>query len=135
MDSRSNPVDVLKIKPIESIVLRNPGGRIWTALPDILAIDARFDISQIIIFQHSDCGTSYLDESLIVKKFGESVKPDDSENVKIRDDVIKYKVHNGEQSVRDDLALLKKQTYLRKELIDTAVGLYMDTHTGLIKRV
>jgi carbonic anhydrase len=40
-----------------------------------------------------------------------------------------------EQSVRDDIAILKENPYIRKELADRAVGFVYDLKTGLLTPV
>lgn len=61
--------------------------------------------------------------------------PNGMESTRMRDDVVKYKISNGEEGVREDLELLKAQPFLRKELTETAVGFWLDTFKGLVKDV
>lgn len=135
VDSRSNPYTVFNFSSGEALVLRNPGGRVWSALPDIVALDSRFDISQLVLLQHSDCGTSHVTEAMVDERIATSVKPDNAESRRMRDDVVKYKLDHGEEGVREDLALLRAQPFLRKELAEGAVGLWLDTFGGLMKKI
>ena len=135
LDSRCNPATIFGLTPADAIMIRNPGGRVWSALPDIVALDSRFPISQIVIVMHSDCGTSHLTEGLVHETIGRASRPNDSDSLRMTDDVVKYKISHGEQSVRDDLALLKMQPYLRKELVEGAIGFWLDTFSGLVTAV
>jgi carbonic anhydrase len=116
-------------------VIRNPGGRVWSALPDIVALDSRFDVRQLVLLQHNDCGTSHLTEDLVHKSIAGTMEPTSEKTLKFRDDVVKLKISHGEEGVREDLALLKEQGFLRKELVDGAVGVWLDTFSGFVKIV
>lgn len=135
LDSRCNPYTIFGLSIADTIVIRNPGGRVWSALPDIVALDSRFEISQLVLLQHSDCGTSHLSEELIDERIMIAADPNGMESTRMRDDVVKYKISNGEEGVREDLELLKAQPFLRKELTETAVGFWLDTFKGLVKDV
>jgi carbonic anhydrase len=135
LDSRCNPYDIFNLTISEAIVTRNPGGRVWSALPDIVALDARFGIHQLVLLQHSDCGTSHLTEKLVGEIIASAAEPTSDKTLKIRDEVVKYKISHGEEGVREDLALLKTSSFLRRELVDGAVGCWLDTTTGLVKKV
>jgi hypothetical protein len=53
----------------------------------------------------------------------------------MRDDVVNYKISHGEEGVREDLELLKTQPFLKKELVEGAVGFWLDTFSGVVKDV
>lgn len=135
LDSRCNPYIIFGLAVGDALVMRNPGGRVWSALPDIVALDSRFDISQLVLLQHSDCGTSHLTEQLVDERIKTAAKPDAVESTRMRDDVVQYKISHGEEGVREDLALLKAQPFLRKELVEGAVGLWLDVISGVVKEV
>jgi carbonic anhydrase len=135
MDSRTDPYKIFELQPRDAIVLRSPGGRTCSMLHQIAAVDSRFLIDQIVVFQHNDCGTSHLTEELIDKRIQTVKEPDHPETKKIRDVLISHTIHHGAKSLQGDLALLREQPFLRKEIADTAVGFWMDTFTGEVKVV
>jgi len=108
---------------------------VWSALPDIVTLDSRFDIRQIVLLQHNDCGTSHVTKELVNKRISDAVKSDDEETKKMRDNVVEHKISHGEEGVREDLGLLRTSPFLRKELVESAVGFWLDTFTGLAKVV
>ena len=135
LDSRCNPQTIFGLTPAEAVVIRNPGGRVWSALPDIVALDSRFPITRIVILQHSDCGTSHVTEELVYDNIEVTVSPKDSQSLRMRDDVVRYKISHGEESVKEDLSLLKMQPFLRKDLVESAIGFWLDTFSGLVTAV
>lgn len=42
---------------VEAIIHRNAGGNVRHALRDILMLDRAFDLDEIAIIHHTDCGT------------------------------------------------------------------------------
>jgi carbonic anhydrase len=135
LDSRCNPYDIFNLTIAEAIVARNPGGRVWSALNDIVALDARFGIQQLVLLQHTDCGTSHLTEELVHERIAEAAEPTTDKTLKVRDEVVRYTISHGEEGVREDMALLKASKFLRRDLVDRTVGFWMDTTTGLVKKV
>jgi carbonic anhydrase len=135
LDSRCNPYTIFSLSQAEAIVVRNPGGRVLSALPDILALDSRFGIQQLVLLQHSDCGTSHLTKELLHERVKEAAEPDSKETLEFRDEVVKYQISHGEEGIKEDLELLKSKKFLRKELVDSAVGFWLDTFEGTVKRI
>jgi carbonic anhydrase len=88
-----------------------------------------------VLLQHTDCGTSHLTKELVHERIAESKEPDSEETVKMREEVCEWKVSRGEEGVRMDLEFLRGKGFLRKELVESAVGFWMDTTTGIVKRV
>jgi carbonic anhydrase len=135
LDSRCNPYTIFSLSQAEAIVIRNPGGRVWSALPDILTLDSRFDVRQLVVLQHSDCGTSHVTKELIHGRAQDAADPDSEETLEFRNEVVKYKISHGENGVKEDLELLRSKGFLRKELVDSAVGFWLDTFNGTVKKV
>lgn len=134
MDGRTNPFEVLDCVPREIISIRNPGGRVLPHLAALSAMDTFFGINQIIIMHHSDCGTNHftLEEHI---NHVQSVTPD------VTAEELAFVKNNSpsrkesEESVREDLRLLRSTNFIRKELRDNSMGLYYDVKTGLIRQV
>jgi len=134
LDSRANPYNFLQLKPGEAIVIRNVGGRVKSSLTDILALDTQFGLNKIIVVQHSNCGSSHLKENDVREHV--KTKTEDSANAEAWEKaVMGYVSTPSEQCIKDDLALLQQQPHIRKELAESAVGMWLDVETGLLKEV
>lgn len=136
LDSRSNPYQVLGLKPYEAIVLRNVSGRFTPVEVDIAALDTRFDVSQIILLQHTNCGAS----TITVKDMIESVQENRPELIgtqELADLEPRFPSvdHNSHRLLNLELQAVKNSKILRKDLIDNVVGLYLNVDTGLVEVV
>ncbi|KAH8893608.1 carbonic anhydrase [Thozetella sp. PMI_491] len=134
LDSRANPYEVLGLKPLECIVFRNVSGRIAPVLPHIAALDAFFHINQIIILHHNNCGATHwtLEHELHdLKSKCPDATPQDLEEVRkfcpARED--------NDSGLKEDLKMLRACRYIRKDIVEGAIGLYMDVQTGLVREV
>jgi carbonic anhydrase len=125
---------VLGFKPYEIICIRNVSGRITPALTDIAALDSFFHLNQIIILHHSNCGVTHmtLEYGLNdVKSKCPHLTVGQTEHVKklspIRVD--------DDSGLKLDIKTLRECPFLRKEVTENAVGLYLDVNTGLVREV
>ena len=134
MDSRCNPYEVLGFKPYEIIALRNPGGRVRSCLVDLSAIDTLFGINQIIILQHSNCGTTHF------------TSQDHINNIKLtspnitEDELALLRYHSpckkdNDDAVKEDLKALRECKLIPQCLRDNSIGLYLNVKTGLVQQV
>jgi len=137
LDSRCNPYEVLGIKPYEGIVIRNIGGRFITNASDIAALDTLFRIHQIILLQHDNCGASHittpqvLDAVRAKRPEFEAAGGRTSAELAAR---LPAKQDNYE-SLKEDLKTAKQCGFLREDLIDNMVGLWLDVNSGLVTRI
>lgn len=88
-----------------------------------------------MLFQHSDCGTSYLTKTLVNERIAEAGEPGAEKTLKMREEVCEWKVSKGEDGLRQDLEYLKGRGELRRDLVESAIGFWMDTTTGVVKQV
>ncbi|KIX10055.1 uncharacterized protein Z518_01136 [Rhinocladiella mackenziei CBS 650.93] len=137
LDSRSNPYNVLGLKPYECIVIRNVAGRFATATGDIAALDTLFHVSQLVLLQHSNCGASHVTKEQVIDstqvkrpEFGVG-NPAEPSALEARLPM----VENNHQALKEDLRAVKQCGFLRQDLIDSVVGLYLDVDSGLVTRV
>ncbi|KAJ9605832.1 hypothetical protein H2200_009681 [Cladophialophora chaetospira] len=134
LDSRANPYEVLGFKPYEIICIRNVSGRVTPALIDIATLDAFFHINQIIVLHHTNCGVTHLTPERglndLLSKCPD-LTPKQAQYAKelspIRSD--------DDNWLKADLKILRETPYLRKEIAESAVGLYLDVKTGLVREV
>ncbi|OAP61099.1 hypothetical protein AYL99_03300 [Fonsecaea erecta] len=132
LDSRANPVTFLNAGIRECLVLRNVGGRFASASGDIAALDTLFHVSQIILVHHTNCGASHVTIEQV--RDGVHQKRPDFTGFAELEGRLPMKEDNP-KSLLEDLERVKKCGFLRKDLIDGVVGLWLDVETGLVKRV
>ncbi|TVY65516.1 Carbon disulfide hydrolase [Lachnellula suecica] len=129
VDPRCIPEYFLNLHPSDGVlVTRNICGHIAPALNDILALDAFLSIKEIMIVHHTDCGATHFTDDIVretMKKRLPSSSHTEVDNIKTFG-----AIKDLEQSVRDDIALLKAAPLVRKELADAAVGFVYDLKTG-----
>ncbi|EXJ62894.1 carbonate dehydratase [Cladophialophora yegresii CBS 114405] len=131
-DSRADPFDFLKLMPRECLVLRNVAGRFSTVAEQIAALDTLFHVSQIVLVHHSNCGASHVTTQQGLESVREK-RPDFTE-FKELEARLPIKEDNYE-SVIEDLQMVKRNGYLRKDLTDGAAVFWLDVETGLLTRV
>ncbi|KAH8806098.1 carbonic anhydrase [Xylogone sp. PMI_703] len=130
-DPRCAPENMFNLTPQDGIIIfRNAGGHVATELQAIVALDVELRVDDIMIIHHTDCGTSHFTNEQI----REALKKDHPNNKEI--DTMEFGAITGlEQSVRDDLAILKSYPFIRKELANRARGFVYDLKTGLLTAV
>jgi carbonic anhydrase len=134
IDFRSNPYDILSLKPYEAIVIRNVGGRITPALTDLAALDCLFHLDQVVILQHTNCGTTHITKDQLrqdVKTKCPGLVEEEVEGV-----MEKCPLKNdSEEALKSDLRILKECGFLRKEVLEKSMGLWLDVKSGLVRQV
>ena len=109
-------------------------GRITPALNDIASLDSTFDISQLVIMHHSNCGSTHstLDQ---LRDHLKSTRPElsstETEEV-IRGSALR---EDNDSKLKDDLKTLRDCKFIKKDLGEGAVGLWLDVETGLVRQV
>ncbi|EXJ72216.1 uncharacterized protein A1O5_04720 [Cladophialophora psammophila CBS 110553] len=137
LDSRANPLTFLNLDLRECLVLRNVAGRFSSAASDIAALDTFFHISQIILVHHNNCGASHVTKQQVL----DGVRQRRPEFVTTTvggfaglEARLPMKEDNRDSLV-EDLERVKTCGFLRKDLVDGIVGLWLDVETGLVTRV
>lgn len=125
---------MLGLKPFECIVIRNVAGRFATAATDITALDTLFHISQLVLLQHSNCGASHVTKGQVldsIRAKRATITSDELAQIALRLPM----VPNNDRELVEDLKAVKECTFIRKDLLDTVVGLYLDVDTGVVRIV
>ncbi|CZR67006.1 uncharacterized protein PAC_16905 [Phialocephala subalpina] len=132
VDFRVNPDHFLRTKPEDQIlVARNPAGRVVPAfLQEVMLFEAFLGLTSVVVIHHTDCGASHFKDDDI-RKFHKDRLPDHSEI----DHMVFGAFDNLEQSVRDDIHILKTSPYIPKKLADNCHGFVYDIKTGLLTPV
>ncbi|TVY90438.1 Uncharacterized protein LAWI1_G002966 [Lachnellula willkommii] len=127
VDSRCVPEYFLDLKQGDGVlVMRNICGHIEPALNDILALDSFLSLKEIMIIHHTDCGAFHFTDSLI-KDVLKKRLPGHAGSI---DDMAFGAFGDLEQSVRDDIAVLKASPLVREELVAATSGFVYDLKTG-----
>lgn len=137
IDFRCNPYNVLGLKPYECAVIRNVAGRFHTAAAEIAAFDTAFHIDRIIILQHSNCGANHIRKQQVLDKVRRD-RPDFDAVGGIQLAGLEARLpvrEDNDRTLREDLKAAKRCGFLRKDLLDSIVGLYLDVESGLVTRV
>lgn len=133
-------MEILALTPRECIVIRNVAGRFATAASDIAALDTLFSIRRVVLLHHNNCGASHITNQAVLdglrEKTPDFVMGDDADAAGVADLASRLPAkEDNDKSLREDLARVKQCRFLRKELLDNFVGLWLDVDTGLVRRV
>ncbi|OCL02869.1 hypothetical protein AOQ84DRAFT_421415 [Glonium stellatum] len=127
-DHRSVPEDFLRLQTRDAVlVMRNVCGHVEPILTGILALDYFVKFSDILIIHHTDCGASHFKEADIRAEL-KARAPGHAEV-----DTMEFGAINDiEQSVRDDIRVLRISPFIKKELAERTVGFVYNLKTGLL---
>ncbi|MCJ1479577.1 hypothetical protein MMC13_008263 [Lambiella insularis] len=130
-DPRCTPEFYLGLKPGDGvIVIRNACGHVVPDLGSILGIDTLAVFKEVMIVHHTDCGATYFKDEALREQLAKRA-PGNKEI----DSLMFGGIEDVEQSVRDDVQLLKSTPFLRKELVDHIYGFVLDIKTGELSPV
>ena len=126
MDARLHPEKALGIDIGEAHVIRNAGGRAEDAIRSLVISQRLLGTNEIVVLHHTDCGMlTFTNEQLAAK-----VKSDLGVDVHGRDF---FPFGDLEQSVRDDVALLRSSPLIPNDI--PISGAIYDVHTGQVREV
>jgi carbonic anhydrase len=125
-DIRCDPTEFLNLKPADAIILRNVGGKVAPLVKDIVILDAFIGMKEIMLIHHTDCGTTHYKDQTIRDVVNARCPGAVDEKTTFA------ATHNLEQSVRDNIAILKNSTLVRPDLANRTSGFIFDLKTGLL---
>ncbi|TKA57549.1 hypothetical protein B0A55_12413 [Friedmanniomyces simplex] len=132
-DPRCIPETFLKLQTSEAITIRNAGGNIETALPDILALDVLLGLQEIVVIKHTDCGSlAYTDEG-VKRVLGERAPGMQEEIAKMEFGSIAGKTL--EQGLREQVDVVKGSGLVREDLKARIRGFVFDLASGGLMEV
>ncbi|WP_376795607.1 beta-class carbonic anhydrase [Thermogemmatispora sp.] len=126
MDARIDPARILGLEEGDAHVIRNAGGRTAEALRSLIISQQLLGTTAILVIHHTDCGMLTFENAELRQRLQEQLGADASAI-----DFLPFK--DLEQSVRDDVALLRSSPFLLKETEIT--GFIYDVHSGRLSPV
>jgi len=114
-------------------IVRTAGGRVHSALNTLLVLTAVGNEGKkglIIVIHHTDCGLTHITDEEIKDNLKKRVSG--PEEVKEVDGMVFGSIVDPEQTVKEDVKVLRESSWFRGQQI---VGLVQDTETGLLKDV
>jgi carbonic anhydrase len=114
--------------------MRNMSGRIKPALSDIASLDSVFHLGQVVIMHHSNCGSTHgsIDQMRTdLKSNCPDLSPQEIDSV-LRESTLRT---DDDGCLKDDLETLRECKFIRRDLAEEAVGLWLDVDTGLVRQV
>lgn len=100
MDARLDPVQFLRLREGDAHVIRYAGGRAADAIRSLVISQQYLGTREIVVIHHTDCGMlSFTDEQVRQKLHDE---------LHVRADIPFLPFTDLEQSVRDDIALIRE---------------------------
>jgi carbonic anhydrase len=126
MDARLDPAKALGLEEGDAHVIRNAGGRAADAIRSLVISQRLLGTEAVIVVHHTDCGMLSFDNETLRGIVREQLGADAS-NV----DFLPFS--DIEQSVRDDVALIRNSPLIPNEIPVT--GFIYDVKTGKIHEV
>lgn len=132
-DPRCIPENFLGINPGEIIVIRNAGGNVQMALPNILALDTLVGINEIMVVKHTDCGSLAFTEEGVKDVLKKRAPGREKEIEEMEIGSIAGKTL--EQGLREQIAVVKGSELLRGELKGSIRAFVHDIVSGSLTEV
>jgi len=130
-DPRLNPYQILGIDPtLKATMVRNAGGRVLDAIRTLAVLQTIGNPGTIVVMHHTDCGMTHFHDDAVKEALIE-IAPHEKDRIQAS----KFGEINGsiDESLREDLAILKASPLIKKET--QIIGLKYDINTGLLTEV
>ncbi|KAL2210610.1 carbonic anhydrase [Sarocladium strictum] len=125
-DNRIDPSEILGLNKWDAVVVRSAAGRVKPQMQNLLFLDHILQFTDIMIIHHTDC-TSETFKNAEIRQSLKDRAPDHKDEI----DQLEFPGFRSlEQSVRDDVQLVKSSPLVRKALADRTRGFVYDIKTG-----
>jgi carbonic anhydrase len=126
MDARLHPEKALGLAIGDAHVIRNAGGRAADAIRSLVISERLLGTTEIVVLHHTDCGMLTFSNAQLAAKVASDLGVDVSGQ-----DFLPF--GDLEQSVRDDVALLRESPLIPKSI--PISGAIYDVDTGKVHEV
>src|SRR5215213_1485485 len=126
MDARLDPAKALGLQEGDAHVIRNAGGRAADALRSLVISQRLLGTQEVLVVHHTDCGMLTFDNPTLYGICREELGADAS-------DIDFLPFSDLEQSVREDVELIRSSPLIAKDILVT--GFVYDVKTGKIHDV
>ena len=126
MDARLDPAKALGLQEGDAHVIRNAGGRAADALRSLVISQQLLGTNEVVVVHHTDCGMLTFDNATLQGICQERLGADAS-------DIDFLPFGDLEQSVRDDIALIRSSPLIPNEV--SVRGFIYDVKTGKLQEV
>ena len=126
MDARLDPARALGLEEGDAHVIRNAGGRAADALRSLVISQRLLGTREVLVVHHTDCGMLTFDNPTLHGIVQEQLGVDAS-------DIDFLPFSDIEQSVRDDVAIIRSSPLIPNDILVT--GFVYDVKTGKIHEV
>ena len=130
MDARIDPARALGLEEGDAHVIRNAGGLAGDAIRSLAISQELLGTREIVVIHHTDCGMLTFTNEVICDRLGQSLGSE-ANAAALKLDFQPFP--DLEQSVRDDLELIRNSPLLRKDVPVT--GFVYDVKTGRLNEV
>lgn len=125
IDARIMPSQALGLLPGEANIIRNAGGRAGDAMRSLVVSTRLLGVRSIVVVHHTDCGLHAVSNEQIRERIAPHL---DSEGAALLDEVDFLPFSDLEQSVRDDVALIRESPLISDDV--QVSGFVYDVRTG-----
>jgi carbonic anhydrase len=130
LDARIMPAQALGLAAGDANVIRNAGGRAADALRSLVISTRLLGTREIVVVHHTDCGLQAFSNAQIQERIATDLGPDAA----LRASEIDFLPFTDlEQSVRDDVALIRSSPLIAPDI--SVTGLIYDVRTGRLAPV
>lgn len=125
MDARIDPARVLGLEEGDAHVIRNAGGRVEDAIRSLIISQQLLGTREVVVLHHTECGMLTFTDDQLRQKI--------QNDLGVRTDQPFYPFTDLEQSVRDDVEMIRTSPLLLKDI--PVSGFIYDVHSGKISEV
>lgn len=134
VDPRCVPETFLNYTPMDGIItVRNAGGNLEAALPELLALDTMAQFKNIMVIKHTDCGTLVFKDDEVKASLAEKVPSAKGEIEKMVFGSLNGKTL--EEGLKEQVAAVKGSQLVRPEIKSSIRGFIFDIANGGLTEV
>ncbi|CAH0043435.1 unnamed protein product [Clonostachys solani] len=132
-DPRIDPWDILGLQKWDAVVTRGAAGRMAAQFNNLLFLDHILNFTDVMIIHHTDCSAEIFSNADVRQALNERAPGANDTIGTLR--LPGFETESLEQSVREDVQLVKSSALVRKELAERTRGFIYNLKTGKVEPV